>query len=279
MADRRDPPSAATWIDSHCHLTDDRFDGDRQGVVDRARAAGVAEIVTIASDLADSRAALELTATLPDVYGTAGIHPHEAGAAREGDLEAIRELATSEARIVAVGETGLDFHYDNSPRDAQTGWFRRQVELAAELGLPVVVHSRDADAETAEVIRDLGDGVTGVLHCFTAGTALLEAGLDAGWYVSFSGIASFGSFQGGESVRRVPADRLLVETDAPYLAPVPMRGKRNEPAFVPLVGEAVARIRDDDPAELARRTTENARRFYGIGPGATDAGDAPQDVT
>lgn len=265
------------WIDSHCHLTDDRFDDDREAALERARAAGVAEVVSIASDVADSRAVLGLTASFPDVYGTAGIHPHEAGAAGEDDLETVRRLVASEPRIVAVGETGLDFHYDNSPRDVQEKWFRHHVELAAELDVPVVVHSREADAETAQVIRDLGTDVTGVLHCFTAGMALLETGLDAGWYVSFSGIASFGSFQGAEAVRRTPEDRLLVETDAPYLAPVPMRGKRNEPAFVPHVGDALARILDEEPKTLARRTTENARRFYGIG-GDGDDSDYPDGV-
>ena len=271
MAEGRGAPSPGadvTWIDSHCHLTDARFDDDRERVLERARAGGVAEVVTVASDVADAREVATLTRTLPDVYGTAG-------AAEDGDLKAIRDLMASEARIVAVGETGLDFHYDNSPRDVQIAWFRRHVELAGELGAPVVVHSREADARTAEVIREVGTDVTGVLHCFTAGMELLETGLDAGWYVSFSGIASFKSFGAEDAVRAVPADRLLVETDAPYLAPVPERGKRNEPAFVRHVGEAVARILDEEPEAVARRTTANARRFYGIEDGPRGGGRGP----
>ncbi len=261
------------YFDSHCHLTDDRFNDDREAVVERAREAGVGEIVSIASDASDAAAVARLVAGAEGLWGTAGIHPHVADQARPGDLERITDLLRSTPDLVAVGETGLDYHYDNAPRDVQRARFREQVELAVELGMPVVVHSRDADDDTAALIRDLGSEVTGVLHCFTAGRALLEVGLEAGWYVSYSGIASFSSF--GEDartgVRTVPADRLLVETDAPYLAPEPERGHRNEPAFVAHVARAVAEIRDEEPGEVGRYTAENARRFYGIEPGGKRA--------
>lgn len=250
------------FFDSHCHLTDERLAPDLEGVLRRAAEADVAGMVSIASDADDSAAVASVARGSEVVWGTAGIHPHVAGDARPGDLERIRDLLTSEPRLVAVGETGLDYHYDNSPRDTQRRLFRRQVELAAELGLPVVVHTRDADEDTRAVLRELGGEVRGVLHCFTGGDALLDHALELGWFVSYSGIASFSSFRGGEGTRRVPRNRLLVETDSPYLAPVPHRGKRNEPAFVSKVAEAVARIRTEDPAEVGRYTADNARTFY-----------------
>lgn len=258
------PAAGAMLFDSHCHLTDERFDPDRAAVLKRARAAGVEGMVSVGSDAADSRAAARLAESDPAIWATAGVHPHEAAAAAaEADLQAVRELA-AHPRVVALGETGLDYHYQHSPRDVQRRLFRRHVALAADVGLPLVVHSRDADEDTAAALRDLPAGTRGVLHCFTGGAALLEAALEAGWYVSFSGMVSFKGFAGADLVRRVPADRLLVETDAPTLAPVPRRGRRNEPAYVAHVCEAVAALRGEDAAGLAARTAENARRFYGL---------------
>lgn len=262
-------------IDSHCHLTDERFDADRSPVLVRAGAAGLTGVVTIASNVGDSRAVARLVAEhpprahgdsmVPRLWGTVGVHPHEAQSATDEDLEEVEELARSAPGIVAIGETGLDFHYDLSPRAVQLHRFEQQIELAAALGLPVVVHSRSAEPETITVLKDLPPGVVGVLHCFTAGGALLDAGLDAGWYVSFSGIVSFTKYSDGDLIRRVPQDRLLVETDAPYLAPVPFRGKRNEPAYVAHVADAVARHRGEDPAQVRAYTAQNADRFYGLG--------------
>lgn len=250
-------------FDSHCHLTDDRFAGDREEVLSRAHAAGVRRVVTIASDLADSLAAIELAAAYPDTWCSVGIHPHEVERARDGDERRIRELAGRE-EVVALGETGLDYFYDNSPRALQRAWFGRHLDLGAELALPVVIHARDADGDTMELLDSAVPEVTTVLHCFTGGMELLEFGLERGSYVSFSGIVSFGKFDGQEAVRRVPRDRLLVETDSPYLAPVPRRGKRNEPALLPHVIEAVAALRGEDASDVAEYTSENAARFYGI---------------
>lgn len=252
------------YFDSHCHLTDAAFRDDREAVLHRASEAGVTRLVTIASDVADAVAALELARDRPGVWCTAGVHPHEAGKAAPTDVDAVRELATGHAEVVAIGETGLDFHYDHSPRAVQTELFEAHLALGAETGLPVVVHAREADPEIAAALRAMPKGTMGVLHCFAGGEAAFAEAMAAGWYVSFSGIASFGSFKAADLLRQVPADRLLVETDSPYLAPVPHRGRRNEPALVVHVVEAVARLLDSTPTELAARTTGNARRFYGV---------------
>ena len=250
-------------FDSHCHLTDDRFSEDREEVLSRARAIGVTRVVTIASSLTDSLAAIELAAAHADTWCSVGVHPHEVEDADSGDEARIRELASRE-EVVALGETGLDYFYDNSPRALQRSWFARHLDLAAELMLPVVIHTREAERDTMEVLGAASPEVTTVLHCFTSGMELLEFGLARGSYVSFSGIVTFGKFDGQEIVRRVPRDRLLVETDAPYLAPAPLRGKRNEPAMLPYVIEAVAAIRAEDVSDVASYTAENALRFYGI---------------
>lgn len=253
------------YFDSHCHLTDERFAADLDDVLGRARAAGVDRIVTVASDAEDAGAAARLSRRYPGVYATAGIHPHAASAADDAARGRVAELAES-GEVVAIGETGLDYHYDFSDRPSQRALFRWHLELAAARGLPVVVHCREADDDVAAAIRD-ARGVTGVLHCFAGGAALLEAGLEAGWYVSFSGLVTFRNFQGEALVRAVPAERLLIETDGPYLAPVPHRGKRNEPAYVVHVAAALARIRGESAEDVARATARNAAALYGLGPG------------
>ena len=251
------------FADSHCHLTDRAFRGDRVAVLARAQEAGVRRIVTIASDAADARDALELARTHEQIWCTAGIHPHSVnGSADSNDLAAVRDLA-AHPRCAAIGETGLDYYYDNAPREAQRRSFARHVELAAELRLPVVVHSREAVADTAAVIREGAGRVSGVLHCFSGPAELLELALDAGWYVSFTGIASFRNFEAA-TARAVPRDRYMIETDAPYLAPVPKRGRRNEPAFVPHVAAALARIRDETVEQVAADSWANTASFYGL---------------
>lgn len=252
------------YFDSHCHLTDAAFRDDREAVLHRAVEAGVKRLVTIASDVSDARAALDFARGRPGVWCTAGVHPHEAAKAGPGDIDAVRELATGHDEVVAIGETGLDFHYDHSPRAVQASLFEAHLALGAETRLPVVVHAREADQEIAAALRSMPPGTTGVLHCFTGGDAAFAEAMAAGWYVSFAGIASFKSFGAIDRLREVPPDRLLVETDSPYLAPVPHRGRRNEPALVVQVVDAVARHLDVPATELARRTTENARRFYGV---------------
>jgi len=248
-------------FDSHCHLTDEKFAADLDAVLERAWQAGLAGLVTIASDAADADAALGIARRDARIRCTAGIHPHVAERATDDDFARIRALA-DEPEVVAIGETGLDFHYDNSPRDVQRRVFERQLAIAADCDLPVVVHSRSADDDTAAMIRN--GSARGVLHCFAGGRALLDAALDADWYVSFAGLITFRRFDGADLLRDVPADRLLLETDSPYLAPVPHRGRRNEPAFVVETCRVAATLRGESFAELAARTTANARRFYGL---------------
>ena len=251
-------------FDSHCHLTDTAFDSDRDDVVQRAREAGVVGMVTIASNPRDALAGVELARRHPDIWCTAGIHPHEAVLYSPQVMEGIRDLAMEEGRVVALGETGLDHFYDHAPREIQRVSFYAHLVLGVELGLPVVVHCREADREMEAMLRDAPAGSRGVLHCFAGDESLLEVALDLGWSVSFGGVVTFRRFDGGALLRDVPLDRLMLETDSPYLAPVPFRGKRNEPAFVDRVLEAVAALREEDPQGLGRATTENALRFFGL---------------
>lgn len=256
-------PGRIELFDSHCHLTDAAFRDDREAVLVRAREAGITRMVSIASNVADAADALALARAEEGVWCTAGVHPHEAGDAASDALEQVRTLAAA-PEVVAIGETGLDFFYDNAPRDTQRTLFEGHLALGAELDLPVVVHARDADEDIASALRGAPAGTRGVLHCFTGGEKGFAEARARDWYVSFSGIASFKSFGAVDLLREVPLDRLLVETDSPYLAPVPNRGKRNEPAFVRQVAQAVAGLLDISLEELARLTTENACRFYSV---------------
>jgi TatD DNase family protein len=249
-------------IDSHAHLADERILPDADGVVERARAAGLAGIVTIATDAEDARTNLELAERFGSVWSTAGIHPHAASTSSDETLAAVRGLA-AHPRVVALGETGLDYHYDFSPREAQRANFTRHLEMARETGLPVIVHSRESDDDLRAILREAGQGTVGVLHSFSSGRELLEEALGMGWYASFSGMITFKRFEGADFVRIVPADRIMVETDTPYLAPVPHRGKTNEPAFVTHVARRAAELRGEDAEEFAARALENTRRFYG----------------
>ena len=254
----------ATLVDTHCHLTADAFREDLGEVVSRAAEMGVDRLVCTTSDAEDAADALERVADGRSVWATVGIHPHEAEKGTAAALQRVRELAADD-RVVALGECGLDYYYDNAPRALQRRVFDAHVELAHALGLPLVVHSRAADDDTAAVLDALPSGVAGVLHCFTGGRKLLEATLRASWHVSLTGIVTFPRFGAADLVRAIPRDRVMIETDAPYLAPVPHRSKRNEPSYVVRVAEAVAQQRGDSFEEVARYTTENAVRFFGLG--------------
>jgi TatD DNase family protein len=252
-------------IDSHAHLADAAFDDDRDEVVRRAWAAGIEGIICIGETLASASRAIEIARASPGaMWWTAGVHPHDAlsfDATR--DLPAIREHV--DAGAVAVGECGLDYHYDHSPRDRQRLAFSEQIALARELGRPAIVHTREAEADTGAIVADGGrQGVRGVMHCFTGSHALARVALDAGWFISFAGIITFNRWTDDALLRLVPDDRLLVETDAPYLAPVPHRGKRNEPAHLPLTIARLAAVRASTPERIAKLAAANARELFGL---------------
>jgi TatD DNase family protein len=256
-----------TLIDAHAHVHDRAFDGDRSLVLDRARAAGVAAIVDVgATDGIDgARRAVRLAEENPEVLATVGVHPHDVARMVPEDWEEIRRLCEG-PRVVAVGETGLDFYYDHSPRDAQVAAFRRFVALAREVHKPLVVHVRDAHAEAAAILAEEGAAaVGGQIHCFTGTAEDARLYLELGFHLSFAGIVTFRNADAlREAARIVPEDRLLVETDCPYLAPVPMRGKRNEPAYVRHVAEALARVRGVSEEALSASTTRVARALFGL---------------
>lgn len=258
------PVEAPAWTDSHAHLTSKELAGDLDGVLERARAAGVTRALTVSCRAGDFEDVVALAERLPATWAAVGVHPHEASLLTDEHLDALRELA-ARPRVAALGEMGLDYHYEHSPRGAQRDAFRRQLRVAREAGLPVVIHSREAEEDTAAILREEGAVEHGgVLHCFTSSWSLAEAALELGLSISFSGIVTYRSARDlQETARRVPDDRILVETDCPYLAPVPERGRwPNEPALVRHTGAFVAALRGTSPAELAALTTANFLRTF-----------------
>lgn len=252
-------------VDSHCHVGEPEYDVDRDAVLSRARASGVTAMIVAAAGgtLETNRRAAAIAEREPDCYAVVGIHPHDARLVDDPMLEAIRALARH-PRVVGIGETGLDFHYDHSPRERQIAAFHHFCSLARECSLPVVVHSRAATDETATALREEGVG-RGVMHCFSYGPEAVGRFLDLGLYVSFSGILTFrNAAEVREAARRVPLDRLLVETDSPYLAPEPRRGGRNEPARVADVARGLAATLGKPLEEIAELTSENARRLFAL---------------
>ncbi len=246
-------------IDTHCHLADARFSEDREAVVARARSGGVQHVILIA-DTADTTDRVREYAKTFGLSATAGVHPHEASSWNP-EIRARIEAATQDPLVVAVGEAGLDYHYDHSPRDAQRRAFEAQLDLAAQRQLPIVIHAREADADMSAMLRAAECQL--VLHSFSSGPEVLEVALAKGAYVSFSGMVTFRSWTDAHAVTSVPKDRLLVETDAPYLAPVPHRGKRNEPLFVRHVADRLAEMRQTTFDDVATVTTANAARCFG----------------
>ena len=261
-----------TLIDTHAHLDFSRFDADREAVVERARAAGVAAIVNVGTDLASSQRAVRLAEQYDGIYAAVGVHPHDAKKLDGATLAELRELA-QHPRVVAVGEIGLDFYRDLSPRDVQRRAFQAQLAWAAKLRKPVVIHDRDAHGEILEVLSDwaAGQGQSplagrlGVLHTFSGDLAMAGQAIDLGFYLSISGPVTYkNARQLPDIVRALPIDRLLVETDCPFLAPHPHRGKRNEPAYVRLVAERIAELKGMSLDALARATTANAQHLFGF---------------
>lgn len=251
-------------IDSHCHL-DYYTEAERPDVLARAAAAGVGEMVTIGTTLEQSRGLPAMTEAQPNLWCTVGVHPHHAAEAPVPTPEDVAAL-TAHPRVIGVGEAGLDYFYDRSPRDVQQEAFRAHIRAARLAGLPLAIHARDADADIAAILQDervSGGDFAFLLHCFSSSRALAEAAVAMGGHISFSGILTFPrSSELREIARDLPPDRLLVETDAPYLAPVPFRGKRNEPAYVAHTARVLAEVRGLEPEALADLTTENFRRLF-----------------
>jgi TatD DNase family protein len=255
-------------FDTHCHLDDPRLHQELDQVLERAKDAGVMRIVTIgcAQDVDSLRSAIDIASAHPDwISATVGVHPHDAKYLDDAFCDAMRE-AGREPSVVAIGETGLDFHYDHSPRDVQVDAFRKQVGVAKEIGKPLVIHTRSAPEETLQVLREENArDVGGIIHCFSEDAAFAAAALDLGFVSSFSGIVTFKkAVSVQEAARRQPADALLIETDAPYLAPIPKRGKLNEPGYVAHTASKIAELRGEDREALAAQTYENARRLFDL---------------
>lgn len=253
---------ALQLVDSHAHLDYPQLADDLEAVLDRARAAGVGQVISVGTDLRSSHAARRIAESHPGVFATAGVHPHEAAKCSAADWPALGSL-WRDPRTVAVGETGLDYYYDFAPREVQLEVFRRQLEQGGEHGLPVVIHLRDAYEDAFALIKEVGLAAGGVLHCFSAGPAECETALELGLHVSLSGIVTFPWADSvREAARLIPSHRILVETDAPYLAPAPHRGRRNEPALVVHTARRVAEARREELAVLCQNATENAARLF-----------------
>ena len=253
-------------FDTHAHLHFPDFAEDLDAVLDRARAAGVRGMVTIGTDRDTNCAVVDLAKRLPDVWATVGIHPHDAGEAAEADFEALERVAREEPRVIGFGEMGLDFFRNLSPPDAQRQAFRRQIDIARRVRKPLVIHCRDAHDETLALLTEERAGETGgVMHCFSGDVEIARRCLDLGLYISLAGPVTYKNARALPDVARfVPEDRLVVETDSPYLPPTPHRGKRNEPAYVALTAEHVARLRGADPETLGDRLTANAASLFRI---------------
>ncbi len=257
------------YIDSHAHLEGREFDPDREAVIQRAIEAGVEIIVCVGDGevAADSHAAaFRIAEQYPFIYTTVGVHPHEARLLDDNLYAKLMDLS-QHPKVIAWGEIGLDYHYDNSPRDVQREAFRKQLRMARERGLPVSIHTREAEADTLAILGDewKGSGLGGVIHCFTGTRAFAEAAVELGFYISFSGVITFKKVEAlRETARSIPVDRILIETDSPFLAPIPYRGRRNEPAYVIETARVIGDLRGIESGELGRQTSENFKRLFAI---------------
>ena len=251
-------------FDTHAHYDDEAFDADRDALLTALPDCGVGLVIDPGCDLTSSRRAVELAAAYPHVYAAVGIHPENCGGCTDDDLAALRPLA-QQPKVVAIGELGLDYYWEeNPPREFQQQVFRRQLALARELQLPVIVHDREAPADTLSIVREFPD-VTGVFHCFSGSPEMAQELLKLGWYLGFDGPVTYKNARRAPEVAAVtPLDRMLIETDSPYMTPVPYRGKRNDSGYVRLVAEKLAEWKGVAPEEMARLTTENGKRLFRI---------------
>jgi len=274
------PTTELTYVDSHAHITSADFDNDREEMIRRALDAGVSNIVNPAIDLEDSKRAIELAERHPFVYAAVGVHPHQSAGVDEAALAQIEELSRH-PKVVAIGEIGLDYHYDFASRDIQKRVFNEQVEIAIRRNLPVIIHTRESIADTVAIIENVmathsewrSEGVhsryplrKGVFHCFSGDTTMAWRVIDRGFYISFAGVVTFNKpGLAGEVAKNISVDHVLLETDSPYLAPVPHRGKRNEPANVPLIAQKIAELQNLSVEDISRATNYNAYKLFGIG--------------
>lgn len=260
-----------TLIDSHCHIDGEQFDGDRDEVVRRAREAGIAAMLNVGTGdprTDDFRRAVDTAERYEGVFASVGVHPHDAKLYDDHAEEHLTELVRSSPKVIAWGEIGLDFYYDHSPRDVQVEVFRRQIRTARELGLPIIIHSRDADEETVSILIEectYPDFRGGIMHCFGGSAAMAESLVKIGFMVSFAGNVTFKKAENlREAALAVPLNHMLVETDCPFLTPVPLRGKRNEPSYVVHTAAFLAGLKNVEPEVLAQQTTDNFLNFFGL---------------
>ena len=260
-------------IDTHCHLTMNQYDPDRSGVIQRARDAGVERMITIGTDIEESQRAIALAEEHDFMFAAVGVHPHDVKEIKdlEAAYQALKAL-TSNSKVVALGETGLDYHYMHSPAPLQQEHFRIMIRLAKACNLPLIIHTREAKEDTLKILREeAGDRLRGVFHCFSGDREMAEAALAMGFYLSFSGVITFQNAQNTkktilEIVKAIPLDRILIETDAPFLTPHPHRGKRNEPAYVRYVAEKVAEVKALSIEETAKAIFANAAKLFRLTP-------------
>ncbi|WP_018248309.1 TatD family hydrolase [Orenia marismortui] len=251
-------------IDTHAHLDFDRFDKDRKDVIQSSYDNGIKKIINVGADMKSSYNSVELAKENDFIYASVGVHPHEAEGFSEEDYNKLKELAQHD-KVVAIGEIGLDYYYDNSPRLAQQRVFRRQLQLAKEVDLPIVIHSRDAREDTLEILEEEAKDLTGVLHCYAYDLETAKKVIDLGFYLAFGGVITFNNAKDlRRVVKEISLENILIETDAPYLTPVPYRGKRNEPSYVKEVAKKIAEIKGIDLSEVAKYTTENAKGLFGL---------------
>ncbi len=252
----------ADLFDSHAHLDDDKFDCDREETINKIFDSGVCAFVNIGADMESSKRSIALASKYDNVYATVGIHPHDVSDMTEADIEELEQLAKHK-KVVAIGEIGLDYFYDNSPRDKQKYWFARQLQLAEKLNMPVTIHNRDAHADTMEILKN--SKATGIIHCYSGSAEMAKQLVDMGFYISFAGPVTYKNSKNAvQSALAVPMDRILIETDSPYLAPDGFRGKRNDSSLVRYVCEKLAEIKGVTFEEMAKQTKENAKRVYRI---------------
>ncbi len=253
------------FFDSHAHLGDKKFDQDREQMIQRARDKNVSLILNPGAEMSSSRNAVKLAETYPEVYAAVGIHPHDALNMKEEDLQELEELSRHH-KVMAIGEIGLDFHYDFSPRDTQRYWFKEQLKLAKKLKMPVIIHDREAHGEVFETLEESGVAETGcVMHCYSGSAEMALEYVKRGIYISLAGPITFKNARKAREVaQQIPLEWLFIETDCPYLAPMPHRGKRNEPSLVPFVAEAIAKEKSLSLEEVAYQTMENAKNFFKI---------------